>query len=189
MRREYVRSAGRLVRKWIFVLSHFFVFHHFAFTCCFCDDFSSKMTERSEFSPLKVDLGGRDHWRGPGFCGTGMDELEFYAFHMALVRCCRGSRRVHYDPEVSLYCFAGEYPVRLMTGGLSVSYPVGSPEWVCRYIWRRHHLELHIWELLQVEALIDQLEVQGPSDGLSIDDGISSGVEGLGPEERDKLLR
>ena len=175
--------------KWIFVLSHFSVFHHFAFSYCFCDDFSNKMTERSEFSPLKVDLGGRDHWRGPGFCGTGMDELEFYAFRMALVRRCRGSKRVHYDPEVSLYCFAGEYPVRLMTGGLSVSYPVGSPEWICRYIWRRHHLELRIWELLQVEALINQLEGQGPSDDLSIDDRISSGVEGLGPEERDKLLR
>ena len=60
------------------------------------------MTERSEFSPLKVDLGGRAHWRGPGICGTGMDELEFYAFRMALVRRCCASRRVHYDPEVSL---------------------------------------------------------------------------------------
>ena len=37
--------------------------------------------------------------------------------------------------------------------------------------------------------MINQLEGQGPSDGLAIDDHISSGVEGLGPEERDKLLR
>jgi hypothetical protein len=98
-------------------------------------------------------------------------------------------RRVRCDPEVSLFALAGEYPVPLMTGELSVSYPVGSPEWVCRYIWCRYHMELRVWQLLQVDALINQVEGQGPLDDLGIDDRLASGVEGLSQEERDLLLR
>lgn len=95
-------------------------------------------------------------WMMPGICGTGMSEFEFYAFRLVLMRRCRVSRSVDYDPELTLLEFVrGGRSIRLPSSnwsGAEESYP----QWMVFYVWAHHQQELAVWAQLQA---VDVLEL------------------------------